>query len=70
MKCQNCGGDIQRVVLYRTFRLCSMQCQEAVVARTKVFEAPPKMDLRQSLQREYLADDECNCMKCRPRGDP
>ena len=65
MRCQNCGGDIQRVVLYRTFRLCSMQCQEKVQERTRVFEAPPKMDLRQHLLTQEDHGDACHCTSCR-----
>jgi hypothetical protein len=65
MVCQNCGGEIKRIVLYRSYRLCSQQCQEMVKERTKVFEAPPKMDLRQQLLTQEDRGDTCHCTSCR-----
>jgi len=65
MKCQNCGGDINRVVLYRTFRLCSAQCREMVIERSKVFEAPKKLDIRQHFLKQDDHGDTCHCTSCR-----
>ena len=58
MACANCGGEIKFPVMHGMRKLCSQQCREMLIERERVFVAPKRLELRQSLQRSVR---QCFC---------
>ena len=65
--CVNCMGRVTRIWMHDRLIACSRACRDELARKEMsepIFVAPPRMDLRAHLLKQYDPGDACACLSC------